>query len=139
LRRPPERGASGRPAVALDNLLLLDHLPENAKLGDKAVETYGEIINSFTFLETDALELRLSRCALTFRTASLPIRKDLTASHASAAVAFTASDGSISYGTALVMASNAIQSSCSVTSPGSIASQRFLACSLIFMINVHSV
>jgi hypothetical protein len=76
---------------------------------------------------------------LAFRIASLPIRKDLTASHASAAVAFTASDASISYGTALVVASNAIRSSCSVTSPGSMASQRFLACSLIFMINAHSV
>jgi hypothetical protein len=40
---------------------------------------------------------------------------------------------------ALVMASNTIRFSCSVTSPGSMASQRFLACSLIFMINAHSV
>jgi hypothetical protein len=81
----------------------------------------------------------LSRYALTFSTTSLLIRKDLTASHASAAVAFTANDANISCGTALVMASNAIRSSYSVTSPGSMASQRFLACSLIFMINVHSV
>jgi hypothetical protein len=81
----------------------------------------------------------LSRCALAFRTASLLIRKDLTASHASTAVAFTASDASISCDTALVMASNAIRSSCNVTSPGSMVSQRFLACSLIFMINAHSV
>jgi hypothetical protein len=81
----------------------------------------------------------LSCCAVAFQIASLPIRKDLTASHASTAVAFTASDASISYGTALVMASNAIRSSCSVTSPGSMASQKFLACSLIFMINAHSV
>ncbi len=69
----------------------------------------------------------LSRYALAIRTASLPT------------VAFTASDASISCGTALVMASNAIQSSCSVTSPGSMASQRFLTCSLIFMINAHSM
>jgi hypothetical protein len=81
----------------------------------------------------------LSRCALALRTASLPIRKDLTASHTSATVTFTASDASISCGTALVMASNAIWSSCSVTSPGSMASQRFLAYSLIFMISAHSV
>jgi hypothetical protein len=81
----------------------------------------------------------LNRYALRFRTASLPIRKDLPASHASVAVAFTASDASIYCGTALVMASNAIQSSCSVTSPGSMASQKFLTYSLIFMINVHSV
>jgi hypothetical protein len=76
----------------------------------------------------------LNRCALTFRTASLLIRKDLTASHASAAVALTVSDASISCGTTLVMTSNAIRSSCSVTSPGSMASQRFLACSLIVLI-----
>jgi hypothetical protein len=50
----------------------------------------------------------LNHCALAFQIASLPIRKDLTASHASAAVAFTASDASISCGTSLVMASNAI-------------------------------
>jgi hypothetical protein len=81
----------------------------------------------------------LSRCALAFQTASLPIRKDLIASHASAAIAFTASDASISCGTALVMASNDIRSSCSVTSPGSMASQRFLAWGLIFMFNAHSV
>jgi hypothetical protein len=59
----------------------------------------------------------LSRCVLAFQTASLPIRKDLTASHASAAVALTASYASISCGTALVMVSNAIRSSYSVTSP----------------------
>jgi hypothetical protein len=81
----------------------------------------------------------LSRCALAFRTTSLPIRKDLTASHASAVVTFTVSDASISCGTVLVMASNAIRSSCSMISLGSMASQRFLACSLIFMINIHSV
>jgi hypothetical protein len=68
----------------------------------------------------------LSCCALTLRTTSLPIHKDLTASHAYAAAA-------------LVMTYNAIRSSCSVTSPGSMASQRFLACSLIFMISAHSV
>jgi hypothetical protein len=67
------------------------------------------------------------------------ICKDLTVSHAYAVVAFIVSDASISYGTVLVMASNAIRSSCSVTSPGSMASQRFLAYSLIFMINAHSV
>jgi hypothetical protein len=81
----------------------------------------------------------LNRCALAFQTASLPIRKDMTASHTSVVVAFTASEASISCGTALVMASNAIRSSCSVTSPGSMASQRFLACNLIFKINTHSV
>jgi hypothetical protein len=81
----------------------------------------------------------LSRYALAFRTASLPIRKDLTASHASAAVSFTASDTNISCGTALLIASNVIRSSCSVTSPGWIASYRFLACSLIFMTSAHSV
>jgi hypothetical protein len=37
----------------------------------------------------------LNRCALGFRTASLLIHKDLTAFHASVAVAFTASDASI--------------------------------------------
>jgi hypothetical protein len=63
-----------------------------------------------------------SRCALAFRTASLPIRKDLTVSHASAAVAFTISDANISYDTTLVMASYVIRSSCSVTSPSSMAS-----------------
>jgi hypothetical protein len=62
-----------------------------------------------------------SRCVLTFRTASLPIRRDLTASHASAALFFTASDASISCGTALVMASSTMQS-CSVTSPVSMES-----------------
>jgi hypothetical protein len=81
----------------------------------------------------------LNRYVLTFRTASLLIRKDLTASHASVAVAFTVSDASISYGTMLVMAFNAIRSFCSMTSPGSMASQRFLTCSLIFVINAHSV
>jgi hypothetical protein len=81
----------------------------------------------------------LSRYALAFRTSSLLIRKDLTASHASAAIAFTTSDVSISCGTALVMASNVIRSSYRVTSPGSLASQRFLAYNLIFMINAHSV
>jgi hypothetical protein len=81
----------------------------------------------------------LNRYALTFRTASLLIHKDLTASHASEVVVFTASDASISYGTALVMTSNILRSSYSVTSPGSMASQRFLASSLIFMINAHSV
>jgi hypothetical protein len=64
------------------------------------------------------LNFILSRYALAFRSASLPIRKDLTASHASAAVSFTASDANISYGTVLVIASNTIRSSCSVTSPG---------------------
>jgi hypothetical protein len=64
----------------------------------------------------------VSRCTLAFRIASLPIRKDLTASHACAAVAFTTSDVSISCGTALVMTSNAIRSSYSVTSPVSMAS-----------------
>jgi hypothetical protein len=88
-------------------------------------------------LETDALVL--NRCGLAFRTVSLLIRKDLTISHTSVAVIFTSSDASISCSTTLVMASNAIRSSCSVTSPGSMASQRFLACSLIFMINAHSV
>jgi hypothetical protein len=61
-----------------------------------------------------------SRCVLAFRTASLPIHRDLTASHAYAALFFTASDASISCDTAMVIASH-------VTSPVSMVPQRFLA------------
>jgi hypothetical protein len=72
-----------------------------------------------------------SRYVLAFRTASLPIRRDLTTSHASVVLFFTTSDASISYGTAPVIASSTMRSSYSVTSPISMASQRFLACSLV--------
>jgi hypothetical protein len=64
---------------------------------------------------------------------------DLTASHASVAVSFTASDTTISCGMALVIASNAIWSSCSSAPPSSMAAQRFHAYILIFMIKAHSV
>jgi hypothetical protein len=104
----------------LNYLLFLDLLSQRAKHSDQAAEMHGEIIDSLTLLEADALNL-----------SPQPLCSRVSDS--------LAVDASISCSTVLVIASSAMRSSCSVTSSVSMASQRFLACSLIFMISAHSV
>lgn len=75
--------------------------------------------------------------AVDLRTRSSPIRIVQIASHASFAVAFVASVGTISSGTPEQIASSAERSSWKSASSSSIASHRHLACSFSFISNDH--
>jgi hypothetical protein len=123
----------------LDNLLLLDHLPESAELGDKATETHGEIVDSFTFHETDALKLRpepLCPC-IPDSLAADPQRPDCLPRLCGGRLNYQLCQHLLRHraGDGVQRHSVFLQRDIS----GSMASQRLLGCSLIFMINAQFV